>query len=108
MSTTVTVSRAIDHARAGDREALGFLYARYADDVYDRVRHIVADRSEAEAVTREVFAQLAHAIGEYEHGDMSFLAWIVSRARSAAVEHAGRRSDAMRPHARVSHGLGVA
>lgn len=98
MSTTVTVSRALDHAQAGDREALGFLYARYADDVHDRVCNIVADRHEAEHVTREVFAQLAHTIGEYEHhGDMSFRAWIVSRARTAAVEHAGRRPDVPRP-----------
>jgi len=104
MNTAITVSRAIDHAQTGDREALGFLYARYADDVYDRVRHILADRSEAEQVTREVFAQLAHAIGEYEHGDLSFHAWIVSRARSAAVEHAGRRSHAA-PHRHMSHGL---
>src|ERR1700688_2906929 len=52
------VSRAIKRAQAGDRQALGFLYAHYADNVYGYVRSIVRDHHEAEDVTQHVFAKL--------------------------------------------------
>ncbi len=32
------VSQAIQRAKEGDRDALGFLYARYADNIYGYVR----------------------------------------------------------------------
>ncbi|MGP0102387.1 MAG: RNA polymerase subunit sigma-24, partial [Solirubrobacteraceae bacterium] len=38
LATPGLVSLAVKRAQAGDREALGFLYARYADNVYGYVR----------------------------------------------------------------------
>jgi RNA polymerase sigma-70 factor, ECF subfamily len=58
------VSRAIKRAQEGDREALGFLYARYADNVCGYVRSIVHDQHEAEDITQHVFAKLVRVIGK--------------------------------------------
>ena len=81
------VSRVVKRAQAGDRQALGFLYAHYADNVYGYVCSIVHDRHEAEDVTQHVFAKLIHVIGKYEERDVPFFAWILRVARNVAVDH---------------------
>jgi DNA-directed RNA polymerase specialized sigma24 family protein len=89
---TGLVSRAVKQARAGDRQALGFLYARYADNVYGCVRGIVHDHHEAEDITRQVFAELIAAIGSYEErDDVPFFAWILCVARNVTVDQTRRR-----------------
>jgi RNA polymerase sigma-70 factor (ECF subfamily) len=85
------VARAVRRAQAGDREALGFLYARYADNVYGYVRSIVHDDHEAEDVTQHVFAKLIHVIGKYEEREVPFFAWILRVARNVAVDHIRRQ-----------------
>jgi RNA polymerase sigma-70 factor (ECF subfamily) len=84
---TQRASQAVRRAQAGDREALGFLYARYADNVCGYVRSIVHDPHEAEDVTQQVFAKLIHVIGKYEERDVPFLAWVLRVARNLAVDH---------------------
>jgi hypothetical protein len=54
----VSVCRALTCALAGDRGAQAFLYARYADDVYGRVRMIIDDHDTAMDITRTVFTGL--------------------------------------------------
>jgi RNA polymerase sigma-70 factor (ECF subfamily) len=85
------LSRAVKRAQAGDRDALAFIYARYADNVYGYVRSIVHDHHEAEDVTQHVFAKLIHVIGKYQERDVPFLAWILRVARNAAVDHIRRQ-----------------
>ena len=55
------VARAVARAKEGDREAVRYLYLRYADNVYGYVREIVRDDYEAEDVTQHVFAKLMTA-----------------------------------------------
>jgi RNA polymerase sigma-70 factor, ECF subfamily len=86
-TATQLVSQAVRGAQAGDREALGFLYARYADNIHGYVRSIVHDQHEAEDVTQQVFAKLMHVIGKYEERDVPFFAWILRVARNVAVDH---------------------
>lgn len=83
---TARVSHAVRLAQAGDREALGFLYARYADNVHGYVRSIVHDPHDAEDVTQQVFAELIHMIGRYEEREVPFFAWILRVARNLAVD----------------------
>jgi RNA polymerase sigma-70 factor (ECF subfamily) len=83
---TARVSYAVRLAQAGDRDALGFLYARYADDVYDHVRSIVQDPHDAEDVTQQVFAELIHSIDKYDAREVPFLAWLLRVARNLAVD----------------------
>jgi RNA polymerase sigma-70 factor (ECF subfamily) len=91
LSSTRLVSHAIRRAQQGDRQALGFLYARYSDNVYGYVRSIVHDEHDAEDITQHVFAKLVVAIGKYEERDVPFFAWILRVSRNVAVDHLRRR-----------------
>lgn len=88
---TWRVSQAVKRAQAGDREALGFIYARYADNVHGYVRSIVQDSHEAEDVTQQVFAKLIHVIGKYEEREVPFFAWMLRVARNVALDHLRRQ-----------------
>lgn len=81
------VSQAIKRAQAGDREALGFLYARYADNIYGYVRSIVHNHHEAEDITQHVFTKLMRVIGKYEERDVPFFAWALRVARNVTMDH---------------------
>src|SRR3954449_8254287 len=96
------VARGVARAKTGDSEAVGFLYIRYADNVYGYVRSIVGDDHEAEDVTQHVFAKLLTVIVKYEERSAPFSAWILRVARNVAVDHM-RRSRA-KPCEEV-HGL---
>jgi RNA polymerase sigma-70 factor (ECF subfamily) len=85
------VAQAVRSAQQGDREALGFLYARYADDVHGYVRSIVRDSHDAEDVTQQVFAKLMQAVGSYEEREVPFFAWIIRVARNVAIDHLRRQ-----------------
>jgi RNA polymerase sigma-70 factor, ECF subfamily len=84
------VARAVARAKEGDREAIRFLYVRYADNVYGYVRSIVRDDHEAEDVTQHVFAKLMTVIGRYEQREVPFSAWILRVARNVSVDHLRR------------------
>jgi RNA polymerase sigma-70 factor, ECF subfamily len=79
--------RAITRAKAGDWDALHYLYVRYADDVQRFVQSIVRDAHEAEDITQDVFAKLMKAIQKYEERSVPFAAWIIRVARNAALDH---------------------
>lgn len=85
------VSEAVARAKEGDREAVRFLYLRYADNVYGYVRSIVRDDYEAEDVTQHVFAKLMTVIGKYEQRAVPFSAWILRLAHNAAIDHMRKR-----------------
>jgi RNA polymerase sigma-70 factor, ECF subfamily len=86
-AATRMVSRAVSRAQAGDRDALGFLYSRYADDIYGYVQTIVHDHYAAEDVTQHVFTKMMHVIGKYQERDVPFLAWLLRVARNVAVDY---------------------
>jgi RNA polymerase sigma-70 factor, ECF subfamily len=85
------VAQAVARAKAGDQEAIRFLYIRYADNVYGYVRSIVRDHHEAEDVTQHVFAKLMTALPKYEARDVPFAAWILRVARNVALDHMRQR-----------------
>jgi RNA polymerase sigma-70 factor (ECF subfamily) len=85
------VARAVARAKEGDREAVRFLYLRYADNVYGYVRSIVRDEYEAEDVTQHVFAKLMTVIGKYEQRGAPFTAWILRLAHNVAIDHVRSR-----------------
>ncbi|HEX8156181.1 MAG TPA: sigma-70 family RNA polymerase sigma factor [Solirubrobacteraceae bacterium] len=80
------VSRAVLRAKQGDRDAVRFLYLRYADNVYGYVRTIVRDHHDAEDVTQQVFAKLMTAIPKYEDRGVPFIAWLLRMSRNVAVD----------------------
>lgn len=80
------VDRAVGRAQEGDREALRFLYLRYADNVYSYVRTIVRDHHDAEDVTQQVFTKLLTAIGRYESRGVPFVAWLLRLSHNVAID----------------------
>jgi RNA polymerase sigma-70 factor, ECF subfamily len=85
------VVAAVVRAKAGDQEAIRYLYCRYADNVQGYVRSIVRDHHDAEDVTQDVFAKLSHSIVKYEPRQVPFSAWIFRVARNAALDHLRRQ-----------------
>jgi RNA polymerase sigma-70 factor (ECF subfamily) len=78
--------KAIAAAKAGDWDALTYLYSRYSDDVQRFVQSIVRDHHQAEDITQDVFAKLMRAIRKYEERDVPFAAWIMRVGRNAALD----------------------
>jgi RNA polymerase sigma-70 factor (ECF subfamily) len=85
------VLRAVALAKRGDRDAVRYLYVRYADNVYGYVLSIVRDEHDAEDITQHVFAKLMTVIAKYEPRSVAFSAWILRVARNAALDHLRRR-----------------
>jgi RNA polymerase sigma-70 factor, ECF subfamily len=79
--------KAILRAKEGDRDALSFLYVRYADNIYGYVRSIVRDEHEAEDITQQLFSKLTFALSRYEPRSVPFAAWILRVARNLALDH---------------------
>jgi RNA polymerase sigma-70 factor, ECF subfamily len=94
--------RAIGAAKAGEWDALSYLYSRYADDVRRFVQSIVRDRHEAEDITHDVFAKLMRAIQKYEEREVPFAAWIMRVARNAALDHVRSRRQIPVEEVRIS------
>ncbi len=86
-TNTRLVSQAIQRAKEGDREAFGFLYARYADNIYGYVRSIVHNHHQAEDITQQVFTKLMRVIDKYEERDVPFFAWALRVARNVTMDH---------------------
>lgn len=78
---------AVAAAKAGDENAMHFLYSTYADNIYGYVRSIVRDEHEAEDVTQTVFTKLMAAIARYDERGVPFVAWLLRMARNQAIDH---------------------
>jgi len=81
------VAAAVKEAKSGDRDALGFLYARFAENVHGYVFSIVRDSHDAEEITQHVFVKLLGVIDRYEEREVPFLAWLLRVARNVALDH---------------------
>ena len=93
---------AIAAAKAGEWDALSYLYSRYADDVCRFVQSIVRDRHEAEDITQNVFVKLMKAIQKYEEREVPFAAWIMRVARNAALDYVRSRRQIPVDEVRIS------
>jgi RNA polymerase sigma-70 factor (ECF subfamily) len=85
--TDALLLKAVLRAKEGDRDALRFLYVRYADNIYGYVRSIVRDEHAAEDITQDLFAKLPTALARYEPRRVPFAAWILRVARNLALDH---------------------
>jgi RNA polymerase sigma-70 factor, ECF subfamily len=85
------LAAAIAQAKAGDPEAVRYLYLRFAPNVYGYARSLVRDEHEAEDVTQQVFARLMTALKRYEDRGVPFSAWILRITHNMAIDHMRRR-----------------
>jgi DNA-directed RNA polymerase specialized sigma24 family protein len=91
---TDLVTLAVARAKEGDKDALHFLYVRFADDVCGYVDSIVPSLNESRAITQKVFGALMTTIQKYEPREVPFAAWILRVSRRAALDHLVAREDA--------------
>ncbi|HXR13458.1 MAG TPA: sigma-70 family RNA polymerase sigma factor [Solirubrobacteraceae bacterium] len=81
-----TTRLAVARAKDGDREAIRYLYVRYANNIYSYVASLLRNHHEAEDVTQQVFAKLPDSLQRYEDRGAPFLSWLVRLARNAAID----------------------
>ncbi len=74
-------------ATGGDRRAYGKIFKLLYKDIYDYVIRRVGNRSDAEDITMQVFAQGLKAITSYEDRGHSVKAWLYRIAHNAVVDH---------------------
>jgi RNA polymerase sigma-70 factor (ECF subfamily) len=101
-SDTRLVQQAVRRAKEGDRDALHFLYVRYAADLNRYVNSFVGDSHEAEDIVQNVFAKLITSIDRYEARDVPFTAWLLRVARNAALDHMRARRAVPMAEVRVT------
>ena len=77
---------AVERARDGDRDAVRYLYLRYADNVYGYVCAMVRDEHEAEDVTQQIFAKVLSSLPRYERREVPFSAWVLRIAHNTAID----------------------
>jgi RNA polymerase sigma-70 factor (ECF subfamily) len=87
-SGTVTMAgqTLIRRMAAGDREAFGSFYDRYASLVYPLIVRIVRDRSDAADVLQEVFWEAWQGAATYDPARGTPEAWMITRARTRAID----------------------
>jgi RNA polymerase sigma-70 factor (ECF subfamily) len=71
---------------AGDREAFGRFYDRYAPFAYPMILRIVREPADASDVLQEVFWEVWRGAGSYDPARGTPEAWIVTRARTRAID----------------------
>jgi RNA polymerase sigma-70 factor (ECF subfamily) len=71
---------------AGDRDAFGRFYDRYAPLVYPLVLRIVRERADAADVLQEVFWEVWRGASAYDPARGTPEAWLFTRARTRAID----------------------
>ncbi len=77
----------IEAAQAGDRDAFGSLYARYAPGVSRFVGSRMRDRALAEDLTSETFARALRRIDSVSYQGRDAGAWFTTIARNLVLDH---------------------
>jgi RNA polymerase sigma-70 factor (TIGR02952 family) len=83
----VAVWALVERAQAGEAEAFGQLYDRYADMVFRYLYHRVSDRQTAEDFTSETFVRALRRIDSLSFQGRDVGAWLVTIARNIVRDH---------------------
>jgi RNA polymerase sigma-70 factor, ECF subfamily len=85
---------------AGDRDAFGHFYDRYAPLVFPLILRIVRDRTDAADVLQDVFWEAWQGASGYDPARGTPEAWMIMRARTRAIDRiraVRRRSETFVP-----------
>jgi len=78
---------------AGDPRALEQLHELTSRACFAVVHGIVRDRGHAEDVQQQVYAEVWRRAGQYDGSRGTLLTWVLTIARSRALDHLRRRAD---------------
>jgi RNA polymerase sigma-70 factor (ECF subfamily) len=77
----------VRRAQAGDSEAFGLLYDRYADFIYRYIYRRVGNWATAEDLTSDTFMRVLCRIGIFTWQGRKFEAWLVTIARNLVTDY---------------------
>ena len=92
-SSTPHESAIIAQAKAGDAEAIAWLYERYAPMMRRYILTRIGDPLLAEDICGDVFVKMIESLGRYEDRGWPFSAWLyrIAYARTMDIIRQGRR-----------------
>ncbi|MFN4079974.1 MAG: RNA polymerase sigma factor, partial [Saprospiraceae bacterium] len=76
----------ITRLQAGDPQAVGQLYDRYARSLFGVVLRIVGDREMAENVLQDVFVKAWKSAASFDPDKSGIFTWLNRIARNAAID----------------------
>jgi RNA polymerase sigma-70 factor (ECF subfamily) len=77
--------------RRGDPDVVADLYAQYGSASYGVLLRTLRDRDDADDVQQQVFAEVWRRAAQYDPERAGLLTWILTIARSRAIDHLRRR-----------------
>ena len=84
-------ARLAERIRAGEAEALGELYDRYASMALGVALRVVGDREEAEDVVHDAFVAVWRKIDRFDAERGSLRAWLMTVVRNRAIDRVRAR-----------------
>lgn len=76
---------------AGDLEAVGLLYDRYASVLFPLAVRILRDRAEAEDIVHDAFVAVSDRAGQYTRERGTVTAWLITLVRNLSIDRVRRR-----------------
>jgi RNA polymerase sigma-70 factor (ECF subfamily) len=80
-----------DRLKGRDEVALSDVYALYSRPVFSFLNRFTGDRSAAEDIQQQVFLEVWQKASNFDPDRGSMLTWIMTIARSRALDHSRRR-----------------
>jgi RNA polymerase sigma-70 factor (ECF subfamily) len=77
--------------QAGDADALGDAYDAYGAATFGLLVRMLGDRGAAEDVQQQVFTEVWRRAGDYDPRRAGLVTWVLTIARSRAIDHLRRR-----------------
>jgi RNA polymerase sigma-70 factor (ECF subfamily) len=82
----------VEGARAGNPEAVGWLYENYFDRIYRYIYLRLGDPTEAEDISEQVFLKMIESIDGFKWQGSTFAAWLYRIAHNEVVDTLRRHS----------------
>jgi len=86
-----TERRLARRLRRGDPDVIADLYTQYGSASYGVLLRTLRDRDDADDVQQQVFAEVWRRAAQYDPERAGLLTWILTIARSRAIDHLRRR-----------------
>lgn len=96
LSSPSSDTELIESLRAGELDALGQLYDKYATLIHTLVYRILADAEDAEDITQEVFLKIWKQPHRYDPKRGALSTFLVTMARMRAIDQLRRRGSRFR------------